>query len=97
VKVPFKVGEYIDTVECDMAPLTVCHLLLGGPWKYDHSSPHCGRTNQYTIKWKGKSLILKPMTPQQILPIHLQKSSGVKGESEKDRERKIIQVPSKNQ
>jgi hypothetical protein len=89
VKVPFKVGEYIDTVECVVAPMTVCHLLLGRPWQYDRSSLHCGRTIQYTIKWKGKSLILKPMTSQQILAEHLQKSSEVKGESEKI-ERKII-------
>jgi hypothetical protein len=63
VKVPFKIGEYVDTVECDVAPMTVCHMLLGRPWQYDRSSLHCGRTNQYTIKWKGKELILKPMTP----------------------------------
>jgi hypothetical protein len=57
VKVPFKVGEYVNTVECVVAPMTVCHLLLllGRPWQYDCSSLHCGRTNQYTIKWKGKS------------------------------------------
>ena len=83
VKIPFKIGEYIDIVECDVAPMTVCHMLLGRPWQYDRSSLHCGRTNQYTIKWKGKELILKPMTPQQILAKHLQKSSDVRNESEK--------------
>jgi hypothetical protein len=31
VKVPFKIGEYVDTVECDVAPMTVCHMLLGRP------------------------------------------------------------------
>jgi hypothetical protein len=49
-----KIGEYIDSVECDVVPMTVCHLLLGRPWQYDRSSLHCGRSNQYTIKWKGK-------------------------------------------
>jgi hypothetical protein len=39
------------------------------------------------MKWKGKILILKPMTPQQILVKHLQKSSEVRVESEKDREK----------
>jgi hypothetical protein len=87
VKVPFKVGEYIDTVECDVAPMIIWHLLLGRPWQYDSSSLHCGRTNQCTMKWKGKILILKPMTPQQILVKHLQKSSEVRVESEKDREK----------
>jgi len=88
VKVPFKVGEYVDTIECDVAPMIVCHLLLGRPWQYDPSSLHCGRTNQYTIKWKGKKLVLKPMTPQQLLAEHLQKSSEVQIESEKEREKK---------
>src|SRR6185312_15908850 len=88
VKVPFKVGDYVDTIECDVAPMIVCHLLLGRPWQYDRSSLHCGRTNQYTIKWKGKNLVLKPMTPQQLLAEHLQKSSEVQIESEKEREKK---------
>jgi hypothetical protein len=29
VKVSFKIGEYIDTIECDGVPMMVCHLLLG--------------------------------------------------------------------
>nr|XP_034570750.1 uncharacterized protein LOC117835509 [Setaria viridis] len=88
VKIPFKIGEYIDIVECDVALMTVCHMLLGRPWQYDRSSLHCGRTNQYTIKWKGKELILKPMTPQQILAEHLQKNSIVRNESGKEGEKK---------
>ena len=31
VKVPFKIGVYVDIVECDVAPMTVCHMLLGRP------------------------------------------------------------------
>jgi hypothetical protein len=31
VKVLFKIGVYVDTVECDVAPMSVCHLLLGRP------------------------------------------------------------------
>jgi hypothetical protein len=62
VRVPLKVGEYVDTIDCDVAPMTICRLLLGRPWQYDRSSLHCGRTNQYMIKWKGKNLVLKPMT-----------------------------------
>ena len=42
VKVPFKIGEYVDTMECDVAPMIVCHMLLGRPWQYDRSSLHCG-------------------------------------------------------
>jgi hypothetical protein len=67
VKVPFRIGEYIDSVECDVVPMIVCHLLLGRPRRYDRSSLHCGHSNQYTIKWKGKEMVLKPMTPQQTM------------------------------
>jgi hypothetical protein len=31
VNIPFKIGEYIDTIECDLVPMIVCHLLLGRP------------------------------------------------------------------
>jgi len=31
VKDPFKIGEYVDTVESDVASMSVCHLLLGRP------------------------------------------------------------------
>lgn len=31
VKVPFQIGKYIDTIECDVVPMMVCHLLLGQP------------------------------------------------------------------
>ena len=84
----FKIEDYNDTVECDVVPMKVCHLLLGGPWQYDHSAQHCGRTNQYTIKWRGKDLVLRPMTPQQIMAEHLQKVSEVKIVSKKEGEKK---------
>ncbi|WVZ98177.1 hypothetical protein U9M48_043646 [Paspalum notatum var. saurae] len=88
VKIPFKIGEYVDTVECDVAPMSVCHMLLGRPWQYDRYTQHCGRTNQYTLELKGRKFVLKPMTPQQILAEHLQKSSGVRDESGKEEKKK---------
>uniref|UniRef100_J3MSD0 Retrotransposon gag domain-containing protein n=1 Tax=Oryza brachyantha TaxID=4533 RepID=J3MSD0_ORYBR len=86
VKVSFKIGEYKDEVLCNVMPITVCHLLLGRPWQFDRSSQHCGRTNQFSITWKGRNFVLKPMTPQQIMAEHMQKSSEVRIESEKKRE-----------
>jgi hypothetical protein len=41
-------------------------------------------------------MILKPMTPQQIIAEHLQKSSEVKVESEKEREKKNLSAISKS-
>jgi len=90
VKVPFKIGEYVDTVECDVAPMSVCHLLLGRPWQYDRYTQHCGRTNQYTLDLKGKKFVLKPMMPQQIMAEHLQKQTEISPASEGREEQKKL-------
>ncbi|XP_066358119.1 uncharacterized protein [Miscanthus floridulus] len=90
VKVPFKIGEYVDTIECDVAPMSVCHLLLGRPWQYDRYTQHCGRTNQYTLDLKGKKFVLKPMTPQQIMAEHLQKQTEISTASEGREEQKKL-------
>ena len=95
VKIPFKIGEYVDTVECDVVPMIVCHLLLGRPWQYDHSSQHCGRSNRYTIKWKGKEFVLKAMTPQQIMAEHLQKVSEVRVENEREKDKNNLSATQK--
>ncbi|CAM8937210.1 unnamed protein product [Rhodiola kirilowii] len=87
VKVQFKIGDYIDVVECDVIPMKVCHLLLEKPWQYDLLAQHCGRTNQYTIKWKGKDLVLRPMTPQQIMAEHMQKVSSQRSENEREKKK----------
>jgi hypothetical protein len=29
--VKFSIGNYVDVVDCDIAPLSACHLLLGRP------------------------------------------------------------------
>ena len=66
-KVSFKVGPYEDTVDCDVAPMTVCHLLLVRPWQFDKGTMHDGRTNQYSFKWHNKNSVLRPMTPSQVI------------------------------
>ena len=72
VEVSFKIGAYEDTLECDVVPMTVCHLLLGRPWQYDRGVLHNGRNNQYSFKWKGKDLVLRPMTPSQVIADKIQ-------------------------
>jgi hypothetical protein len=34
------IGNYTDTVEGDVVPMTICHLLLGHPWQYDRDVHH---------------------------------------------------------
>ncbi|KAK1664786.1 hypothetical protein QYE76_052945 [Lolium multiflorum] len=67
VTVNFKIGPYEDTIECDVVPMTVCHMLLGRPWKFDKKAIHDGYSNAYTFTVKDKKFELRPMTPSQII------------------------------
>jgi hypothetical protein len=74
VHVDFQIGAYKDTVECDVVPMTVCHLLLGRPWQYDHDVRHNGKANTYQFKWQRKDVVLRPMSPQAIVNESCQKT-----------------------
>ena len=63
----FEIGPYKDSIEFDVVPMTVCHLLLGRPWLYDRHVQHNGRANTYHLEFKGKKINLQPMSPQQIV------------------------------
>ncbi|KAK1607904.1 hypothetical protein QYE76_031577 [Lolium multiflorum] len=67
VRVDFEIGPYKDSIDFDVVPMMVCHLLLGRPWLYDHSVQHNGRANTYHLDFKGKKINLQPMSPQQIV------------------------------
>ena len=67
VEVSFKIGAYEDTLECDVVPMSVCHLLLGRPWQFDRGVTHNSWTNQYSFKMKGKQYVLRPMSPSQVI------------------------------
>ena len=66
VRVKFAVGDYIDTVDCDVVPMDACHLLLGRPWQYDHDAVHAGKSNTYTFMHDGRRPMLKPMAEKEI-------------------------------
>jgi hypothetical protein len=67
VCVEFQIGPYKNTVECDVVPMTVCHLLLGRPWQYDRDVCHNGKANTYQLHWHGKDVTLRRMTTQAIV------------------------------
>jgi hypothetical protein len=67
VRVHFSMGSYHDYANCDVVPMEACSLLLGRPWQYDTDSLHHGRTNHYSLMFKGKKIILHPMSPEQIV------------------------------
>jgi hypothetical protein len=53
-------------VDCAVAPLSVCHLLLGSPWQFDLDATHNGRSNKYSFVHKGVHHVLKPMKENDI-------------------------------
>jgi hypothetical protein len=67
VSVTFKIGAYEDTVECDVVPMMVFHVLLGHPWQFDKKAIHNGHANVYTFKEADKTFMLRPMTRSQII------------------------------
>ncbi|KAK1603715.1 hypothetical protein QYE76_027388 [Lolium multiflorum] len=67
VTISFKIGAYEDTVDCDVVPMTVCHMLLGLPWQYDKRANHDGYTDAYSFKVSDKTFILRPMTPSKVI------------------------------
>jgi hypothetical protein len=75
----FVVGStiYIDTVDCDVAPLSACHLLLGRPWQFDLDATHGGRSNNYSFVHKGVTHVLKPM-PEAAIKAEVFATSKVK-------------------
>ena len=75
VRVPFSLGSYHDSIDCDTVPMQACSMLLGRPSQYDKQCLHDGRTNQYTLTHKGKKIILHPMSPEQILKDDLSRAS----------------------
>ena len=54
-RVKFSIGNYVDTVDCDVAPMSACHLLLGRPWQFDLDATHGGRSNNYFVCAQGSS------------------------------------------
>ena len=65
--------------------MTVCHMLLGRPWQFDRNVIHNGRANTYQLNWHGRDIILRPMSPQQIVNESRQKTE-VNIEQEKERD-----------
>jgi hypothetical protein len=74
VRADFEIGSYKDSIDFDVVPMTVCHLVLGRPWLYDHSVQYNGRANTYHLEFKGKKINLQPMSPHQIVNESRQKT-----------------------
>ena len=51
---------------CDIIPMDVCHILLGGPWHYDRKVIHDGRRNTYSLEKDGEKHILFPLKDEVV-------------------------------
>ena len=92
VRVKFSIGSYTDTVECDVVPMSVCHLLLGRPWQFDRDVCHNGKTNTYELHWQGKKKVIRPMSPLDIVK-ESRKKSEVHLEQIQRRREPTLEVP----
>jgi hypothetical protein len=59
-------GEYKDTIRCDVIPMDVCHVLLVRPWKYDKNVVRDGRMNTYTLEKDGRTHRLLPIKDKEV-------------------------------
>jgi hypothetical protein len=65
-RVKFSIGKYVDSVDCDVAPVSACHLLLGRPWQFDVDATHGGCSNNYPFVHKVLPYVLKLMKASAI-------------------------------
>ena len=54
IQVSIAIGDYIDTITCDKAPMDCAHVLLGRLWQYDVQVVYDGYQNIYKIQKGGQ-------------------------------------------
>jgi len=84
VKVKFSIGNYEDSVLCDIEPMETCHLLLGRPWHFGKEITHNGHTNEITFTQKDKRFVLHPLTPSQVVEDQVQMREEIDKTKNKD-------------
>lgn len=84
VRINFAIGSYRDVVDCDVVPMDACNILLGRPWQFDSDCMHHGRSNQYSLIYHDKKIILLPMSPEAIVRDDVAKATKAKTENNKN-------------
>ena len=84
VLINFAIGKYKDEVLCDVVPMEATHLLLGRPWQYDIHVLHDGLSNTMSFSFKGRKVILKPLSPKEVHEDQIKMK--IKRENEKAKE-----------
>ena len=63
VMVAFTTGRFHDEMMCDVVPMSDCHILLGGSWKYDKQVWHHVERNMYVYITDEWSVMINLLTP----------------------------------
>ena len=77
-KVTFQIGAYADTVECDVVPMTECHLLLGRPWHMERMGMLLQLESQFVAKFLACKVVATPAIDDHFDRFSLHASLGVK-------------------
>ncbi|XP_073525656.1 uncharacterized protein [Phyllobates terribilis] len=93
VKVTIKLGHYEDEILCDVVPMHACHILLGRPWQFDRKVVHEGYTNRHSFEFKGRKVVLKPMTPLQVAEAFDKKKEDDKAKKGKEKKDSTLDPP----
>jgi hypothetical protein len=59
-KIKFSISaSYVDEVECEVAPLDACGVMLGSPYLWDRDATFYRRENKYRLVKGGKAYLVK--------------------------------------
>ncbi|XP_059067895.1 uncharacterized protein LOC131858616 [Cryptomeria japonica] len=61
VVINFSIGEYADSVLCDVMDMSCGHLILGRPWQFSRRIIHDGYKNTYLVHKGRMKYILSPL------------------------------------
>jgi len=82
VEVNFSIGNFEDSMLCDIVPIEVCHVLLGRPWLFERETIHHGHTNEITFTQQERKIVLHPLISSQVEEDQMQ----MRKKREKERE-----------
>jgi hypothetical protein len=83
VRINFAIGSYHDVVECDVVPMQACHILLGRPWQFDTDCVHYGRSDQFSLLYHDKKIVLLPISHEAIVRDDTTRAAKAKSETNK--------------
>ena len=90
VLINFSIGKYKDEVLCDVVPMEATHVLLGRPWQFDRKVFHDGFTNKLSFDFHGHKVILKSLSPREVLEDQILMKKKRKSENTKSSKKALL-------